>query len=187
MTWLADHWLDVLGWGGSALLVFSLLQARVLRFRTLNLVACLILLVFNAFLGVWPMVGMNAVLAVINLVFIVRLTRERHDEAAFEVVQVGLDDEYLRHVLRTHEADIRKFQPDFGTRPDEGQHAFVIVKLDETVGVVLLRGDGNPTYMLAVVVDDHDMGVTHIIRGDDHLINAARQKQIYDALGWTLP
>jgi glutamyl-tRNA synthetase len=53
--------------------------------------------------------------------------------------------------------------------------------------LVLLRADGNPTYMLAVVVDDHDMGVTHIIRGDDHLINAARQKQIYDALDWALP
>jgi glutamyl-tRNA synthetase len=53
--------------------------------------------------------------------------------------------------------------------------------------LVLLRGDGNPTYMLAVVVDDHDMGVTHVIRGDDHLINAARQKQIYDAKGWTIP
>jgi glutamyl-tRNA synthetase len=53
--------------------------------------------------------------------------------------------------------------------------------------LVLLRGDGNPTYMLAVVVDDHDMGVTHVIRGDDHLINAARQKQIYDALGWDIP
>jgi glutamyl-tRNA synthetase len=53
--------------------------------------------------------------------------------------------------------------------------------------LVLLRGDGNPTYMLAVVVDDHDMGVTHVIRGDDHLINAARQKQIYDALAWDLP
>src|SRR5262249_35758023 len=50
--------------------------------------------------------------------------------------------------------------------------------------LVLLRSDGTPTYMLAVVVDDHDMGVTHIIRGDDHLTNAARQKQIYDALGW---
>jgi glutamyl-tRNA synthetase len=50
-----------------------------------------------------------------------------------------------------------------------------------------LRGDGNPTYMLAVVVDDHDMAVTHVIRGDDHLINAARQKQIYDALDWTIP
>src|SRR6201996_190542 len=53
--------------------------------------------------------------------------------------------------------------------------------------LVLLRSDGNPTYMLAVVVDDHDMGVTHIIRGDDHLTNAARQKQIYDAMGWTVP
>jgi glutamyl-tRNA synthetase len=53
--------------------------------------------------------------------------------------------------------------------------------------LVLLRSDGTPTYMLAVVVDDHDMGVTHVIRGDDHLTNAARQKQIYDALGWPIP
>jgi glutamyl-tRNA synthetase len=53
--------------------------------------------------------------------------------------------------------------------------------------LVLLRSDGTPTYMLAVVVDDHDMGVTHIIRGDDHLTNGARQKQIYEALGWNVP
>lgn len=53
--------------------------------------------------------------------------------------------------------------------------------------LVLLRSDGTPTYMLAVVVDDHDMGVTNIIRGDDHLTNAARQKHIYDALGWQVP
>jgi len=53
--------------------------------------------------------------------------------------------------------------------------------------LVLLRSDGTPTYMLAVVVDDHDMGVTHIIRGDDHLTNAARQKQIYDGLSWPVP
>jgi glutamyl-tRNA synthetase len=53
--------------------------------------------------------------------------------------------------------------------------------------LVLLRSDGTPTYMLAVVVDDHDMAVTHIIRGDDHLTNAARQKQIYEALDWTVP
>ncbi|MCI0599257.1 MAG: glutamate--tRNA ligase [Beijerinckiaceae bacterium] len=53
--------------------------------------------------------------------------------------------------------------------------------------LVLLRSDGTPTYMLAVVVDDHDMGVTHIIRGDDHLTNAARQMQIYQALGWHVP
>jgi glutamyl-tRNA synthetase len=53
--------------------------------------------------------------------------------------------------------------------------------------LVLLRSDGTPTYMLAVVVDDHDMAITHVIRGDDHLTNAARQKQIYDALGWAVP
>ncbi len=53
--------------------------------------------------------------------------------------------------------------------------------------LVLLRSDGNPTYMLAVVVDDHDMDVTHIIRGDDHLTNGARQTHIYEALGWDVP
>jgi glutamyl-tRNA synthetase len=53
--------------------------------------------------------------------------------------------------------------------------------------MVLLRSDGTPTYMLAVVVDDHDMGVTHVIRGDDHLNNAARQAQIYTAMGWPIP
>ena len=66
----------------------------------------------------------------------------------------------------------------------QGRVAWQNENLDD---LVLLRGDGNPTYMLAVVVDDHDMGVTHVIRGDDHLINAARQKQIYEALGWDVP
>jgi glutamyl-tRNA synthetase len=53
--------------------------------------------------------------------------------------------------------------------------------------MILLRSDGSPVYMLAVVVDDHDMGVTHVIRGDDHLANAFRQNLIYDAMGWTKP
>ncbi|HML08868.1 MAG TPA: glutamate--tRNA ligase [Xanthobacteraceae bacterium] len=66
----------------------------------------------------------------------------------------------------------------------QGRVAWQNENLDD---LVLLRSDGTPTYMLAVVVDDHDMAVTHIIRGDDHLTNAARQKQIYDALGWPVP
>jgi len=53
--------------------------------------------------------------------------------------------------------------------------------------MILLRSDGTPTYMLSVVVDDYDMGITHIIRGDDHLNNAFRQKVIYDAMGWDIP
>ncbi|MBI1954239.1 MAG: glutamate--tRNA ligase [Proteobacteria bacterium] len=53
--------------------------------------------------------------------------------------------------------------------------------------MVLLRADGTPTYMLSVVVDDHDMNITHIIRGDDHLTNAFRQYHLYQAMGWTVP
>ncbi|MFV2001832.1 MAG: glutamate--tRNA ligase, partial [Paracoccaceae bacterium] len=53
--------------------------------------------------------------------------------------------------------------------------------------MICLRSDASPTYMLAVVVDDHDMGVTHVIRGDDHLANAARQMMVYDAMGWDVP
>ncbi len=63
----------------------------------------------------------------------------------------------------------------------------VTIRNSELDDMVLLRSDGTPTYMLAVVVDDHDMGVTHVIRGDDHLNNAARQMGIYSAMGWPLP
>ncbi|MEM6465707.1 MAG: glutamate--tRNA ligase [Pseudomonadota bacterium] len=60
-------------------------------------------------------------------------------------------------------------------------------KNEQLDDLVLLRSDGTPTYMLAVVVDDHDMGVTHVIRGDDHLTNAARQTLIYQAMDWDVP
>ncbi len=63
----------------------------------------------------------------------------------------------------------------------------VTFKNDQLDDMIVLRSDGSPTYMLAVVVDDHDMGVTHVIRGDDHLNNAARQKLVYDAMGWDVP
>ncbi len=63
----------------------------------------------------------------------------------------------------------------------------VRVRNDQLDDMVLLRADGTPTYMLSVVVDDHDMGVTHVIRGDDHLTNTFRQVQIYKAMSWELP
>ena len=78
--------------------------------------------------------------------------------------------------------------------PDEGATTIhdcvqgeVTVQNSEIDDLVLLRSDGTPTYMLAVVVDDHDMGVTHVIRGDDHLNNAFRQLPIYRAMGWAEP
>ncbi|SED35786.1 hypothetical protein SAMN04489844_4248 [Nocardioides exalbidus] len=142
MTWLSDHWLDVLGWGGSALLVYSLLQASLLRLRVLNAIACVVLIVFNWLLDVWPMVGMNLVLVGINAWFIVKMLRERHDETAFEVLEVGPTDEYLRHVLRVHGEDILRFNPGFVHDPSSTQDAFLVQKGDETVGVVLLREEG---------------------------------------------
>ncbi len=144
MNWLGDHVLDVLGWGGSALLIYSLLQSRVLRFRSLNLVASLTLLLFNALIGVWPMVGMNAVLVGINVWFIIRLLRDRHDATAFDVIEVACDDTYLRHLLDVHGTDIARYQPDHAWTPvQERDHAFLVLRGDETVGVVLVDTDGD--------------------------------------------
>ncbi|WP_411957499.1 glutamate--tRNA ligase [Paracoccus homiensis] len=83
---------------------------------------------------------------------------------------------------------IRLKAPQTGETVIEDQvQGAVRVANDQLDDMILLRSDGTPTYMLAVVVDDHDMGVTHVIRGDDHLTNTARQIQIYDAMGWDRP
>lgn len=78
--------------------------------------------------------------------------------------------------------------------PDSGQTVIrdtvqgdVVIDNAQLDDMILLRSDGSPVYMLAVVVDDHDMGVTHVIRGDDHLNNAARQMMIYHGMGWDVP
>ncbi|WP_417604967.1 glutamate--tRNA ligase [Primorskyibacter flagellatus] len=70
---------------------------------------------------------------------------------------------------------------------DDQVQGKVTIRNDQLDDMILLRSDGTPVYMLAVVVDDHDMGVTHVIRGDDHLNNAARQMGIYTAMGWDVP
>lgn len=66
----------------------------------------------------------------------------------------------------------------------QGDVTFQNEQLDD---MILLRADGTPTYMLSVVVDDHDMGVTHVLRGDDHLVNAARQTLLFQAMSWDVP
>jgi hypothetical protein len=136
-------WTDALGWFGSALLVFSLLQARVLRLRVLNTVACVILVVFNALIGVWPMVAMNVVLAAINLFFIVRMLRERDDANAFAVIEVEEDDAYFRHFIQVQRADIAKFNPGFrGVSESSERLAYLVLHGNETVGVVVVRDAG---------------------------------------------
>jgi glutamyl-tRNA synthetase len=83
---------------------------------------------------------------------------------------------------------IRLKSPRTGETTIEDQvQGSVTIRNEELDDMVLLRADGSPTYMLSVVVDDHDMNITHIIRGDDHLTNAFRQYHIYDSMGWEIP
>ena len=78
--------------------------------------------------------------------------------------------------------------PDDGeTTIDDAVQGRVTVQNQTLDDMVILRADGTPTYMLAVVVDDHDMGITHVIRGDDHLNNAFRQTMVYRGMGWDVP
>jgi glutamyl-tRNA synthetase len=82
---------------------------------------------------------------------------------------------------------VRLKAPEGDVVNDDMIQGTVTIKGRDIDDLVLLRADGNPTYMLSVVVDDHDMGVTHVIRGDDHLTNAARQIPIFHAMGWDAP
>ncbi|RIV37723.1 YgjV family protein [Micromonospora radicis] len=138
------NWLELAGWAGSALLVWSLLQTRILRLRALNLVGCLVLIGYNTAVQVWPMVGLNVVLAVINVWYLRRLLTTRHDDQTYQVVEVGADDAFLAHTLRVHAGDIARFNPGFHSGQLTGRSAFLVVRADEVVGVVLAHdaGDG---------------------------------------------
>jgi hypothetical protein len=138
-------WFDAVGWAGSALLVWSLLQTRILRLRAINLVGSLVLVAYNLGIGVWPMVGLNTVLTVINVWYLVRLLATRHDERTYQVVELDPGDGVLDYVLRSHAADIARFNPRFQwDGGDPGRSAFLIVRGDDIVGVILIRpaGDG---------------------------------------------
>ena len=140
----------------------------------------------------------------------------RHAEVAHQLLERGhayrcwMTQEELAAQREKAQAERRPFRIDspWRDRTDEGDGAFVIrlkaprdgetviddrvqgrvtVQNSELDDFILLRSDGSPTYMLAVVVDDHDMGVTHVIRGDDHLNNAFRQLAIIRAMGWPEP
>jgi hypothetical protein len=121
----------------------------------MNLVGAAMATVVNALLGIWPFAAMNGVIAVIDVYWIWRLTRERHDEAVYEVVEVGVADAYLRHVLGVHAQDVAATHPRFSLAgiPEasaapaaEGgvqRSAFLVLRGDETVGMVLVRDAGS--------------------------------------------
>lgn len=143
--------LEAIGWAGSAILVVSLLQTNLHRLRWINLVGCLVLVGYNAVLGVWPMVGLNVVLSAVNIWHLVRAARERHDQRAYEILQVDGGDSYLRHVLRIHDADIRRFNPELVLDPFAGDDAYLVLTGDETVGVTIVRPE--PEGVAQVLLD----------------------------------
>lgn len=139
---------------------------------------------------------------------------DRHKEVALELIKTGYaypcyltsDEQTVERQLSRDEGRafrspyrdgktspkgspfvIRFRVPDGETILNDGVQGKVTWNNKDFDDLVLLRADGSPVYMLAVIVDDHDMGVTHIIRGDDHLVNGGRQKLIYQALGWNVP
>lgn len=134
--------LDILGWGGSALLVVSVMQTRILRLRLLNLAATIVLLIFNWGISVWSMVAMNAVLAGLNVHYIVKLMREnRGTGSAYEIVPVDAQDAPLASFLRRHAADIARFNPTFVSGREDST-AYLINHGDTTAGVVIVHDAG---------------------------------------------
>lgn len=163
-------WLEVIGWLGSAVLVWSLLQSQLRRLRVINLVGSVVLIAYNALVQVWPMVGLNVVLGAINVYFLVTMARQKHDPSAYEILGVGGDDEYLRHVLRVHDADIRRFNPGFVHDPFVNDLCYLVLKGDSIVGVIIMRdlGDGRAQLLLDYVTAPYrDLSPGEYVFGPD--------------------
>ena len=130
--------LQIIGWIGSALVVLSLAQARVWRFRVMNFAGAVLATFYNAVLGIWPFAAMNGIIAVIDAYWMVRLRRESQlPSAAYELVEVNHDDAFLSHFLKIHGEDARAHYPDFD--PEQPSETSVLVmRGDEAVGVVVV-------------------------------------------------
>ncbi len=130
--------LELIGWIGSGLIVLSLAQARVWRFRVMNFIGAVIATAYNGLLSIWPFAAMNLIISVIDAYWLVRLSRERQpDSAAYDLLEVGDDDVYLRHFLTVHAEDAQRFFPDFDPAAPT-RSSVLIVRGDETVGVVTI-------------------------------------------------
>lgn len=139
---------DALGWAGSALLVYSVLQSRMLRLRVLNLAASLALVAFNAIIAVWPMVAMNAALCLINAWFAVTLLRQRRRGSAFEWVGADPDDPFVGRFLAHHSEDVAEFFPAardlraaLGTAGAPDTLCALVLHGDVAVGLVVATAD----------------------------------------------
>ncbi len=144
MSW--EIWLQVIGWVGSAVLVFSVLQSKFLRFRILNGIASLVLVAYNALLGSWPQVAMNAVLVLIDAYFLVRLLGEQRAEKAFTYVQA--DPRLRQWFFQAHRKDILAFHPDFADQVGSCE-AELLFHQDRAIGLVAFTQSDDQAELLA--------------------------------------
>ncbi|KQY46636.1 YgjV family protein [Cellulomonas sp. Root137] len=136
-------WWEIVGWIGSLLVIISLTQARVLRFRVINLLGAVIATAYNVVIEIWPFAVMNGVIAIIDVYWLVRLQRERHDALVYGVLEVPSDDAVLQHLLESHAPDIARFHPGFSAVDPAPSASFVVVRGDELVGAVVVRSAGD--------------------------------------------
>lgn len=137
--------LETIGWIGSLLVVWSLIVARVVRFRWMNLAGAAIATIYNAIIGVWPFAFMNLAITIIDIYWLWRLYREARVIGTYRVLPVQLADAYVQEVLRVHADDIAAHAPDFVSQTDDARVAFLITRGDEAVGIIALRDLGNGT------------------------------------------
>lgn len=130
--------LELIGWVGSVLVVLSLAQARVWRFRIMNFAGAVLATFYNAVLGIWPFAAMNGVIAVIDAYWIARLKRETQPTStAYELVEVNHADAVLAHFLKNHIDDAQQFYPAFDpSKPTETN--VLVMRGDEAVGLVVI-------------------------------------------------
>lgn len=142
--------LELIGWTGSAVVVWSMMQQRILRLRRYNLVGCLVQVLYNGLLGVWPVVALNVVLAAVQVQQLARLRRTHDDPRIYDVVEVGPDSNLLVHLLRRHSADLSRFHPRFAGIPHDAE-VYLVLDGEEVAGYVILSrehaGDGDVAHI----------------------------------------
>ncbi len=137
--------LELIGWIGSAMVVLSLAQARVWRFRVMNFAGAVLATFYNAVLGIWPFAAMNGIIAVIDAYWMARLRRESQPTSeAYELVEVNHDDAFLAHFLKIHGDDARRHYPGYDPQAPTETNVLVM-RGDETVGLVAIADTSDAT------------------------------------------
>ena len=133
---------EVIGWIGSGIVVVSMLQQRITRLRLINLIGCLVSLVYAAVIGAWPLAGLNLVLAGIQIYNLLKLWNTRHDAAIYQAVEAEPTDEIVTTMLERHAAEIARYFPNF-TGPAASSKAFLVLNGDTIVAIVLASQTGD--------------------------------------------